>query len=108
MVLTRATKNTAPKQTTPKPMDIPFVILVAVWSLRLGRYGRMKSSRMTNATEFKPVDSELYKKMPINIYQYGNDQFMKIYDFNLRAPLKTPATKRPGTPIRLPTVSITK
>jgi len=69
--------NTEAKEMTPNPIEMPFVMRVAVSSLRFGQCGRMKSSKTTRATEFKPVDSELNvkKSWPIiindfHIYSY--------------------------------------
>lgn len=77
----------------------------------------MKSSKTTRATEFKPVDSELCLlkigalslitsiHAEQTICKSTKGEYLVEY---LRAPLNTPATKRPGTPVKFPTVSITK
>jgi hypothetical protein len=38
------------------------VILVAVWSSMSGKKGRIKSSNTIRATEFKPLDKELFRR----------------------------------------------
>ena len=58
-MLTWESRKIIPKVTHPNKIATPFVIFVAVESFSEGKNGRMKSSRMMRATEFKPLDKEL-------------------------------------------------
>lgn len=86
----------------PKAIEIPFVIRVAVTSVIFGWKGRIKSSMTSRAAAFRNVDNELFIRLLVAI----SSQF--VLARNLNAALKTPATKRPGRPGRLPNVSIRK
>jgi len=56
------------KQTQPVANAMHFVILTAFDSSKFGRNGRIKSSRTSSATEFKPLDRELLNVDPSYIY----------------------------------------
>ena len=51
IVLIFEMRKTNPKPTQPKPTETHFVILVADWSVNLGKKGRIKSSKMIRAAE---------------------------------------------------------
>lgn len=103
IVLTRETRKTMEKLRTLNMREIPFTMRTAVRSCMFGKRGRTRSSRMIRETAFRTLERVLE--------QYTiQSKFMHvlIHLFNLSAPLKIPATKRPGSPGILPRTSMIK
>ena len=125
MVLNWETAKTIAKHTEPKMTETLFVARVAAESLICGQMGRIKSSSTISGTAFRLLESELIKwnpsleeqkrkkkrkekeiRLPLHWLSIRmSSKFGQL--IHLRDALKTPATKSPGRPRNVPTVSMT-